>query len=110
MGKYDDEDDPIGGDDMRGHNSRRSSGDDITSEAQTIAVGQLRAYIERIERLEEEKKTVADDIKEVYAELKGAGFDSKTVRQIIKERKKEDHQRQEEQAMLQLYMDALGMG
>ncbi len=45
--------------------------DDITSEAQTIAVGQLRAFIERIERLEEEKKTIADDIKEVYAELKG---------------------------------------
>ncbi|MRN44972.1 MULTISPECIES: GapR family DNA-binding domain-containing protein, partial [unclassified Brucella] len=49
--------------------------DDITSEAQTIAVGQLRAFIERIERLEEEKKTLGDDIKEVYAELKGSGFD-----------------------------------
>lgn len=84
--------------------------DDITSEAQTIAVGQLRAFIERIERLEEEKKTIADDIKEVYAELKGSGFDSKVVRTIIRLRKKEDHERQEEEAMLQLYMDALGMG
>ncbi|TPF75268.1 DUF2312 domain-containing protein [Brucella gallinifaecis] len=74
-----------------------------------IAVGQLRAFIERIERLEEEKKTVGDDIKEVYAELKGSGFDSKTVRTIIRLRKKEDHERQEEQAMLELYMDALGM-
>jgi uncharacterized protein (UPF0335 family) len=83
---------------------------DITSEAQTIAVGQLRAFIERIERLEEEKKTIADDIKEVYAELKGSGFDSKVVRTIIRLRKKEDHERQEEEAMLQLYMDALGMG
>ncbi|ENR67974.1 DUF2312 domain-containing protein [Brucella abortus] len=80
--------------------------DDITSEAQTIAVGQLRAFIER---LEEEKKTIGDDIKEVYAELKGSGFDSKVVRTIIRLRKKEDHERQEEEAMLQLYMDALGM-
>jgi len=83
--------------------------DDITNEAQTIAVGQLRAFIERIERLEEEKKTIGDDIKEVYAELKGSGFDSKIVRTIIRLRKKEDHERQEEEAVLQLYMDALGM-
>lgn len=74
-----------------------------------IAVGQLRAFIERIERLEDEKKTVGDDIKEIYAELKGSGFDSKIVRTIIRLRKKEDHERQEEEAMLQLYMDALGM-
>jgi len=91
-------------------NWRSRVSDDITSEAQTIAVGQLRAFIERIERLEEEKKTIADDIKEVYAELKGSGFDSKVVRTIIRLRKKEDHERQEEEAMLQLYMDALGMG
>lgn len=83
--------------------------EDITSEAQTLAVGQLRAFIERIERLEEEKKTIADDIKEVYAELKGTGFDSKAVRTIIRLRKKEDHERQEEEAIIQLYMDALGM-
>ena len=74
-----------------------------------IAVGQLRAFIERIERLEEEKKTIGDDIKEVYGELKGSGFDSKVVRTIIRLRKKEDHVRHEEEAMLQLYMDALGM-
>lgn len=78
-------------------------------QATAIAVGQLRAFIERIERLEEEKKTVGDDIKEIYAELKGSGFDSKIVRTIIRLRKKEDHERQEEEAMLQLYMDALGM-
>jgi len=84
--------------------------DDITSEAQTIAVGQLRAFIERIERLEEEKHTIGDDIKEVYAELKGSGFQPKVVREIIRLRKKEDHERQEDEAMLQLYMDALGMG
>lgn len=77
--------------------------------AQSIAVGQLRAFIERIERLEEEKKTIADDIKEVFAELKGSGFDTKAVRTIIRLRKKEAHERQEEEAMIQLYMDALGM-
>ena len=79
------------------------------NEGEAIAVGQLRSYIERIERLEEEKKTISDDIKEVYAELKGSGFDSKAVRTIVRLRKKEDHERQEEEAMIQLYKDALGM-
>lgn len=84
--------------------------DEITIESsQTIAVGQLRAFIERIERLEEEKKTIAEDIKEVFAELKGTGFDAKAVRTIIRLRKMEAHERQEEEAMVQLYMDALGM-
>jgi len=84
--------------------------DDITHDtAQSVSVGQLRAFIERIERLEEEKKTISDDIKEVYAELKGSGFDTKAVRAIIRARKKEAHERQEEEAMIQLYMDALGM-
>ncbi|MDM7852656.1 DUF2312 domain-containing protein [Pseudochrobactrum kiredjianiae] len=84
--------------------------DDISGDsAQTIAVGQLRAFIERIERLSEEKQTVADDIKVVFAELKASGFDTKAVRTIIRLRKKEPHERQEEQAMIQLYMDALGM-
>lgn len=74
-----------------------------------VATGQLRSFIERIERLEGEKKTISDDIKEVYAELKGNGFDSKAVREIIRLRKKEDHERQEEEAMVELYKDALGM-
>jgi len=82
---------------------------DIMDEAQTVAVGQLRSFIERIERLEEEKKTISDDIKDVYAELKGNGFDTKAVRTIIRLRKKEEHERQEEEAMIQLYKDALGM-
>ena len=76
---------------------------------EAISVGQLRSFIERIERLEEEKKTISGDIKEVYAELKDSGFDSKAVRTIIRLRKKEDHERQEEEAMIQLYKDALGM-
>lgn len=77
--------------------------------AQVVAVGQLRSFIERIERLEEEKKTISDDIKEVYAEVKGSGFDVKAVRTVVRMRKKEDHERQEEESMIQLYKDALGM-
>lgn len=84
--------------------------DDITSEtAQTVAAGQLRAFIERVERLEEEKKTISDDIKEVYAEMKGVGFDTKAVRTIVRLRKKEAAERQEEEAILDLYKAALGM-
>lgn len=78
-------------------------------EAKAVAVAQLRAFIERIERLEEEKKTISDDIKEVYSEAKNSGFDTKAIRTIIRLRKKEDGERQEEEAMIDLYKDALGM-
>ena len=83
--------------------------DEITETSQTIAAGQLRALIERIERLEEEKKTIADDIKDVYAEAKGAGFDVKAVRQLVRLRKQDQAERQEAEAILDLYMAALGM-
>ena len=83
--------------------------EDITETSQTVAAGQLRAFIERIERLEEEKKTIADDIKDVYAEMKGTGFDTKAVRTIIRMRKQEEAERQEAEAILDLYMAALGM-
>ena len=83
--------------------------DDITETSQTVAAGQLRAFIERIERLEEDKKTVADDIKEVYAEMKGTGFDTKAVRTIVRLRKKDQAERQEEESILDLYKAALGM-
>lgn len=76
---------------------------------ETVAAGQLRAFIERIERLEEEKQTIADDIKDVYAEAKGTGFDTKAVRTIIRLRKKDQAERQEEEAILDLYKSALGM-
>ena len=75
----------------------------------TFAQGQLRSLVERIERLEEEKKTIAADIKEVYAEAKGNGFDTKVLRKVISLRKKEASEREEEQSMLDLYMQALGM-
>jgi len=83
--------------------------DEITESSQTIAAGQLRAFIERIERLEEEKKTIADDIKDVYAECKGTGFDVKAVRQLVRIRKQDQAERQEAEAILELYMAALGM-
>ena len=83
--------------------------DDITETSQTVATGQLRAFIERIERLEEDKQAIADDIKEVFAELKGTGFDTKAVRTLIRLRKKDQAERQEEEAILDLYKAALGM-
>lgn len=76
---------------------------------QTVAAGQLRAFIERVERLEEEKKAIVDDIKQVFAEAKGTGFDTKAMRTIIRLRKKDPAERQEEEAMVDLYKHALGM-
>ena len=69
----------------------------------------LRSFIERIERLEEEKKALADDIREVYSEAKGTGFDTKVMRQVVRLRKMESADRQEQEAMLDLYLGALGM-
>ena len=83
--------------------------DEITETSQTVAAGQLRALIERIERLEEEQKTIADDIKDVYAEAKGTGFDTKAIRAIVRLRKQDQAERQEEESILDLYKAALGM-
>lgn len=77
--------------------------------ANTVAAGQLRAFIERVERLVEEKQAIADNIKEVYAEMKGVGFDTKAVRTIVMLRKKDAAERAEEEAILDLYKTALGM-
>ena len=77
--------------------------------ATTVAAGQLRAIVERIERLEEEKKEVSAQIKEVYDEAKGNGFDVKTLRKVVALRKKKPEERTEEKAMLDLYLNALGM-
>jgi uncharacterized protein (UPF0335 family) len=75
----------------------------------SFAQGQLKSIVERIERLEEEKKTIAADIKEVYAEAKGSGFDTKILRKVISLRKKDANERQEEESMVELYLQALGM-
>ncbi|RWM90045.1 MAG: DUF2312 domain-containing protein [Mesorhizobium sp.] len=82
---------------------------DETEDSQVVAAGQLRAFIERIERLEEEKKTISDDIKEVFAEAKSTGFDTKAMRKIIARRKLDAAERQEEDTILDLYEEALGM-
>ena len=74
-----------------------------------VNAGHLRAFIERIERLEEEKKTIADDIKDVYAEAKGNGYDVKIMRKIVSLRKQDQEKRKEEEEILDLYMAALGM-
>ncbi|RFB76374.1 DUF2312 domain-containing protein [Methylovirgula sp. 4M-Z18] len=74
-----------------------------------VDAGHLRAFIERIERLEEEKKTIADDIKDVYAEAKGNGYDVKIMRKIVSIRKQDHEKRKEEEEILDLYMAALGM-
>jgi uncharacterized protein (UPF0335 family) len=75
----------------------------------SFAQGQLKTIVERIERLEEEKKSIAGDIKEVYAEAKGNGFDTKVLRKVITLRKKDAAERQEEEAMIDVYLAALGM-
>jgi len=74
-----------------------------------IARDQLKSIIERIEKLEEEKKAIADDIKEVFAEAKANGFDVKTLRQVLRIRKQDNAERQEQEALLDLYLHALGM-
>ncbi len=74
-----------------------------------VAGDHLKSFIERIERLEEEKAAIAGDIKEVYAEAKGNGFDTKIMRQIIRLRKMEPNDRQEQEELLDVYMRAVGM-
>ncbi len=74
-----------------------------------IAGDRLRSFIERIERLEDERRALGEDIREVYSEAKGAGFDVKTMRQIVRIRKLDEHERDEQEALLETYMAALGM-
>ncbi|KAA0678102.1 DUF2312 domain-containing protein [Roseomonas genomospecies 6] len=74
-----------------------------------IAADRLKSFVERIERLEEEKRGLLEDISEVYAEAKGTGFDTKIIRQIIRLRKMDKADRQEQEAILELYKEELGM-
>src|SRR5690606_25205983 len=74
-----------------------------------IGADRLRSFIERIERLEEEKAALTADIREVYAEAKGEGFDTKVMRQVVRLRKMDANDRQEQEAILDLYKQALGM-
>ena len=75
-----------------------------------VAADQLKSFVERIERLEEEAVTISGDIKDVYAEAKANGFDVKILRQVIRIRKQDKSEREEMEALLELYMQALGMG
>jgi uncharacterized protein (UPF0335 family) len=74
-----------------------------------VTAERLKSFIERIERLEEEKKGIADDIKDVFAEAKGTGFDVKIMRQVLRMRKMEADERREQEELLDVYMRALGM-
>ena len=74
-----------------------------------FAKDQLKSLVERVERLEEEKAALSNDLKEVYAEAKAQGFDTKIMRQVVRLRKMESHEREERDALLDLYLSALGM-
>ncbi|MDR3506902.1 MAG: DUF2312 domain-containing protein [Caulobacteraceae bacterium] len=74
----------------------------------STAQGQLKSLIERIERLEEDKAGVMNDLKEVYAEAKGVGFDTKVIRKVVRLRKQDKAKRQEEEALVDLYLSAIG--
>jgi uncharacterized protein (UPF0335 family) len=74
-----------------------------------VAAQELTQFVERVERLEEEKRAISDDIREVYGEMKGCGFDVRTVREIVKIRKQDHSERKEMAAILELYMAALNM-
>jgi len=77
--------------------------------ATKFAKDQLKSIIERIERLEEEKKAISDDIRDVYAESKGNGYDVKVLRMIVRMRKQDANERQEQETILETYLQALGM-
>lgn len=90
-----------------GHN-RGPAFDDEPDVLTADAQGRLRSFIERVERLEEDKAAVMQDIKEVYAEAKGEGYNTKILRQVVRVRKQDRAKRQEEEAILDLYLSALG--
>lgn len=82
---------------------------DENAGVENVAAAELRQFIERIERLEEEKSSISDDIKDVFGEAKGRGYDTKAMKTIIRLRKKDANERMEEESILQTYMAALGM-
>lgn len=88
-------------------NERAVPGDN--SGATQFAKDQLKAIIERVERLEEEKKTISDDIRDIYAEARSNGYDVKALRTIVRMRKQDANERQEAETILETYMNALGM-
>lgn len=83
--------------------------DDDTQDVGGVAGKRLKSFLDRIERLEEEKKALADDIKDIYAEAKGVGFDPKIMRKVLRLQKMETEKRREEEELLELYKSAIGM-
>ena len=92
-----------------GHNSGHTPVSDVEIQSGGVAVDRLRSLVERIERLDEEKKAIASDIKDVYAEAKSAGFDIKVLRWLIRLRKQDAAEVEEQETMLDVYRRALGM-
>lgn len=90
----------------KAENPRATTGD---NSGDPVAGDQLKSIVERIERLEEEKKTISDDVKEVYAEAKGNGYDVKVLRKLIARRKRDANELAEEEAILDLYEQAVGV-
>ena len=91
------------------HNNPPEEVNEITETSQTVAAGQLRAFIERIENLLAERGSIQEDISQVYAEMKGTGFDTQAVRTLIKLRKMDAAERAEKEAIVDLYKSAIGM-
>lgn len=107
MARHDDED--LAGYAGDGRGLKKTDNKRARPVTDTTSARQLRVFVERIERLEEEKKTIADDIKDVYGEAKAEGFDPKIIKKVIALRKKDDQERMEETLVLDTYLQALGM-
>ncbi len=88
---------------------RNSKSSDAANDAGGVSGQRLKAFIERVERLEEEKAALAEDIKDIFAEAKAVGFDTKTIRKVIRLRKMDKEKRQEEEELLELYKAAIGL-
>ncbi len=102
-----DEDDVMGSPEGRGGDGRKLKRNDNNPD--DVAGDRLLQFIERIERLESEKKGIADDIKDVYSEAKGNGFDVKIMRKVVQLRKQDRDERREQEAILEVYLQSLGM-
>lgn len=87
----------------------KAANDSDTQDVENVSGRRLKSYLDRIERLEEEKKGLADDIKDIYAEAKGAGFDTKTIRVLVRLRKMDTEKRREAEELLELYKSAVGL-
>ncbi|ASP20956.1 hypothetical protein ANTHELSMS3_02278 [Antarctobacter heliothermus] len=92
-----------------GHKAEEADMQDTPTDSYGVAAGELKQFIERVERLEEEKKEIAEQIKEVMAEAKGRGYDTKVMRKVISLRKRDADDIAEEEAVLDMYKAALGM-